>query len=174
MDVNQYPAVPNEFVNMGYNSYNYASTGYKGCNSTSNNISNPQYFRGYTVDEYSQNVARTNLYSNGMNVISLMNVKQVDPQFVTYNENASFFVNEYAYGSKIYEVFDVLKITSILQPGSGWNCAFHSSRNSYQFLLTSNNLNQRSILEEEADFTEATDMYIAQVFQCQKCTDYLQ
>ncbi|GJT32499.1 putative histone acetyltransferase chromatin regulator PHD family protein [Tanacetum coccineum] len=129
MDVNQYPVVPNEFVNMGYNSYNFASSmnmGYNGCNSASNNISNPQYFG---VNEYSQNVASTNLYSNGMNVISPMNVKQADPQFVTYNENASFFVNEYACGSGIYEVFDGRKVS----PGSGWNCAFHlPTGNSYQ------------------------------------------
>ncbi|GJU79342.1 hypothetical protein Tco_1276412 [Tanacetum coccineum] len=100
--------------------------GYNGCNSASNNISNPQYFE---VNEYSQNVASTNLYSNGMNVISPMNVKQADPQFVTYNENASFFVNEYACGSGIYEVFDGRKVS----PGSGWNCAFHlPTGNSYQ------------------------------------------
>ncbi|GKB94423.1 histone acetyltransferase HAC1-like protein isoform X3 [Tanacetum coccineum] len=117
---------------MGYKQYNFASSmnmGYNGCNSASNNISNPQYFGGYTVNEYSQNVASTNLYSNGMNVISPMNVKQADPQFVTYNENASFFVNEYACGSGIYEVFDGRKVS----PGSGWNCAFHlPTGNSYQ------------------------------------------
>ncbi|GJZ45501.1 hypothetical protein Tco_0593097 [Tanacetum coccineum] len=99
MDVNQYPVVPNEFVNMGYNSYYSAS---------SMNM-------GYTVNEYSQNVASTNLYSNGLNFISPMNVKQTDPHFVTYNDNASFFVNEYTYGSGIYEVFDGRKVS----PGSG-------------------------------------------------------
>ena len=76
---------------------------------------------GYTVSEYSQNVASRTLYSNGMNVISPMNIKEADPQFVTYNE--------YAYGVGRYEVFDGRKVS----PGSGWNSAFHpSTGNCYQ------------------------------------------
>ena len=56
-----------------------------------------------------------------MNVISPMNIKEADPQFVTYNE--------YAYGVGRYEVFDGRKVS----PGSGWNSAFHpSTGNCYQ------------------------------------------
>ncbi|GJW60487.1 putative histone acetyltransferase chromatin regulator PHD family protein [Tanacetum coccineum] len=54
-------------------------------------------------------------------------LKQADPKFVLIMHVS--FVNEYACGSGIYEVFDGRKVS----PGSGWNCAFHlPTGNSYQ------------------------------------------
>ncbi|KVI02625.1 histone H3-K56 acetyltransferase, RTT109 [Cynara cardunculus var. scolymus] len=66
-------------VNVGYNCYNYASI----------NTSNPGYFGGSSLKDYSQNVASTNISCDGMNMIPPLDRKQAYMEFITSPEHAS-------------------------------------------------------------------------------------
>ncbi|KAJ9564190.1 hypothetical protein OSB04_000156, partial [Centaurea solstitialis] len=86
-DVNQYPTISHRrlissdsAMNVGYNCYNYAPI----------STSNLGYLGDSSFNDYSQNVASTNISYDGMSFISPLGRKPASKEFITSPDHASY------------------------------------------------------------------------------------